>query len=129
MSQISSKRKSSQFTVAKQTALYQQHLDKVFCDIIIKIRDESFYVHSCIVAATCPKLQRIIEEQKKPSDPHLLSGPAFEVDLDYSIFTPKVFEFILSYIYLGVLDWSKVAPGLINQVLDAANWCGFSQVG
>ena len=72
--------------------------------------------------------KKIIDYQKKPTDPNSISGPAFEVDLDDSIFTPKVFEFILSYIYLGVLDWAKVAPGLVNQILDAANWCGFNQV-
>ena len=128
MSQALSSKQQSGFTVAKQTALYEQHLDKVFCDVIIKIKDEEFYVHSCIVAATCPKLHRLVDERKKPINPVSIQGPVFEVELDDDIFGPKVFEFILSYIYLGVLDWSKVAPGLINQVLDAANWCEFDQV-
>ena len=127
MTAVSPSKQSSHFTVAKQTALYQQHLDKTFCDVIIKIKDEDFYIHSCIVAATCPKLQKLIEEKKKFSDAVALNCP-YVVDFDDTIFTPKVFEFILSYIYLGVLEWNKVAPGLVNQILDAANWCEFNQV-
>ena len=118
----------SGFTVAKQTALYQQHLDKNFCDVVVKIRKEEFYLHSCVVAAACPKLQKLIDERKTARNLASLSGPTFEAELDGDIFSPKVFEFILSYLYLGVLDWTKVEPDLINPILDAANWCEFTQV-
>ena len=114
------------FTLAKQTALYQQHLDKKFCDVIIRIKDEEFYVHSCILAASCPKLEKLLDERKVHVD--LPNHPSIEVEIDESIFSAKVFEFILAYMYLGVLDWSKVGPDLVNQVLAAASWCEFHQV-
>ena len=114
------------FNVAKQTALYQQHLDKAFCDVLIKLKDEEFYIHSCIVAAACPKLQQLLNDKKKVS--MSTNAPMYSVELEEDVFTPKVFEFILSYMYLGVLDWSKVAPALVNEVLDAAHWCEFNQV-
>lgn len=114
------------FTLAKQTALYQQYMDKKFCDLVITIKDEEFFVHTCIIAATCPKLQNLIDERKVNVD--FPDRPQIQAELDDGIFSAKVFGFLLEYMYLGVLDWSKVAPNLVNQLLGAASWCEFYQV-
>ncbi|XP_076801280.1 uncharacterized protein LOC143445831 [Clavelina lepadiformis] len=118
---------AASFATSKQNALYQQHLKKEYCDIIIQVDGNDFYVHGCIIAAACPKLDRYIQENKvvKQNDSQ---QPSIMVKTTTDFLTGESFEFILSYIYTGHLDWDKVKPELVNDVLSAAHWCELDEL-
>nr|NP_001071897.1 zinc finger protein [Ciona intestinalis]BAE93276.1 zinc finger protein [Ciona intestinalis] len=108
-----------------QKALYQQHLDRRFCDLIVKINDEVFHMHSCVIAAACPKLHDVLQERNN------FHSEPLNQDLKYfqqESFTPTCFSFLLTFMYTGNLQWENMKSEDIQDAFIAAQWCGFDKI-
>uniref|UniRef100_H2YCX2 Zinc finger protein n=1 Tax=Ciona savignyi TaxID=51511 RepID=H2YCX2_CIOSA len=108
-----------------QKALYQQHLDRRFCDLIIHINDENFHMHSCVIAAACPKLHQILQEKNNFQGDQLNQEVKY---LQHQAFTPFSFRFLLTYMYTGNLQWENMKTEDVQDVYMAAQWCDFEKI-
>lgn len=107
-------------------ALYKQYHNQEYCDITAMVGTEKFHVHACILAAACPKLHNLIQNEADGISSDVVT-PAKELQLQ--MFTPSSFQHLLPYFYMGDMEYSDLSDSDLQEILEAAAWCSFDEVG